>query len=429
MTISEFKNKKILILGFAREGRDILRFLRKNFPDKVFGLADQKESLSNLPKKKVKVYLGKDYLQAVKHYDVIVKSPGIPLRIVKPLLKKSQRLTSETDIFFSACKGTIVGITGTKGKSTTSSLIYSILKKGGKKVKLVGNIGKPALQFLLKQTPKDIFVFELSSFQLENLKQSPHIAVFLNLYQEHLNHHGSFTSYAKAKANITLHQSATDFIIYNSNDKEVAKIAKKSKAQKIPFVPTKSDLVGKTKSDLVIASPKPAILVGKLFGVSDSKIKQAIHAFKPLAHRLERVGTFKRIIFVNDSLATIPEATIGALDALGNNVATLIAGGFDRGVRVEKLARRIKRSNITTLILFPDTGKKVARAVNVRGRISHNLNIFEVESMREAVQLAYKHTFKGKTCLLSPAAASFNLFRDYQDRGEQFKKFVKQYAK
>ena len=149
MTIDELKGKNILILGFAREGRDTLKFLRKYFPNKIFGIADQKDSLLNLPAKKVKLYLGKSYLKDIRKYDVVIKSPGIPLRTIKPLLKKSQYLTSETDIFFSLCKGTIIGITGTKGKSTTASLIYSMLKKDGKRVHLVGNIGKPALQFLL----------------------------------------------------------------------------------------------------------------------------------------------------------------------------------------------------------------------------------------------------------------------------------------
>jgi len=424
MTINELKNKKILILGFAREGRDTLRFLRKHFLNKVFGIADQKETIHNLPKTRVRLHLGANYLKAIKQYDIIVKSPGIPVKIVAPFLSKKQGLTSETDLFFSACHGTIVGITGTKGKSTTASLIYSILKKGGKKVKLVGNIGTPALQFLSGQTPEDIFVFELSSFQLENLQQSPHVAVFLNLYPEHLNHHASFASYKKAKANITLYQTATDFIIYNANDKEVTKIAKKSKAQKISFHPgtkgCQTPLCIGVSDTPIVACAKPAILVGKLFGVPESTIKQAIHEFKPLAHRLENAGTFQGITFVNDSLATIPEATIAALDALGSSVATLIVGGFDRGVKVEKLARRIEKSKVETLILFPETGKKILHALKKRPK-----NVFEVTIMKEAVRLCYEHTPKKKICLLSPAASSFNLFKDYQDRGEQFKRFVK----
>ena len=416
MTIQELQDKKILILGFAREGRDTLKFLQHYFPSKVFGIADEKESLPNLPKKKVKFFLGKDYLKSIKQYDVVVKSPGIPLKKIRPLLKKSQYLTSETDIFFSLCQGTIIGVTGTKGKSTASSLIYSALKNGGRKVQLVGNIGKPALQFLLKQTPEDIFVFELSSFQLEHLTQSPHIAVLLNLYQEHLNHHGSFAAYAKAKANITNYQSNTDFLIYNKNDREITKIAKKSKAQKIPF--------NKKSVSPFLAPTEPALLIGKLLSIPEAKIKKAIKDFTPLPHRLKTIGTYKGITFINDSLATIPEATIGALDTLGKNTATLIAGGFDRGVSITNLARRIEKSKLTTLILFPETGEAIFKALKKKPK-----NILFTNNMKEAVRLAYLHTKKGNTCLLSPAASSFNLFKDYKDRGDQFKKAVKQYGK
>jgi UDP-N-acetylmuramoyl-L-alanine---L-glutamate ligase len=424
MKVSELKNKGILILGFAREGQDTLRFLRKHFPNKVFGIADQKEVLHNVPKTKVRLHLGKNYLEAIRQYDVIVRSPGIPLRIIAPLLKKGQRLTSETDLFFSACQGTIVGITGTKGKSTTSSLIYAVLKKGGRKAKLVGNIGKPALGFLSKQTPEDIFVFELSSGQLEDMRQSPHVAVFLNLYPEHLNHHGTFAMYAKAKANITLHQAPTDFLIYNNDDKEVARIAKKSKAQKLPYSPKLSLAKFANLAKLSFLAPvKPAILVAKLFGIWDTKIKQALKEFKPLPHRLEYIGTYKGIDFVNDSLATIPEATMGALDLLENKVATLIAGGYDRGVSMKKLAKRIEHSKIQTLILFPDTGKKILASLKKKPK-----NVFEVKTMKDAMQLCYAYTPKKKTCLLSPAASSFNLFRDYQDRGEQFLKLAKRYG-
>lgn len=415
MTIEVLKNKKILILGFAREGRDVLKFLRAHFPEKVFGIADQKTSLPNLPKKRIRVHLGKNYLKALRQYDVVVRSPGVPIRMLSPLLKKGQQLTSETDLFFSVCQGTIVGITGTKGKSTTASLIYSILKKGGKKAKLVGNIGRPALGFLARQSPQDIFVFELSSAQLEGLKQSPHVAVLLNVYAEHLNHHGSFAKYVRAKANIARHQSRGDFFIYNRESKIASRIAKLSKARKIPFSP---------KSNPGFLAPlEPAILVGRLFGVAEGTIKDAMYAFKPLSHRLEYIGTFKGICFVNDSLATIPEATMGALDLMGNQAATLIAGGYDRGVNMNKLAKRIEKSPLQTLILFPDTGKKILYALKKKPK-----NVFEVKTMKEAVRLCYGHTPKGKTCLLSPAASSFNLFKDYEDRGNQFTKYVKQYG-
>jgi len=419
MNVQELKGKKILIVGFAREGRDTLRFLRTRLPNQVIGIVDEKESLPNLPTKKVQLHLGKDYLKATKNYDVIIRSPGVPLKKVKPYLSKKHQLTSETDIFFSGCQGTIVGVTGTKGKSTTASLINDILQKGGKKVQLVGNIGKPALQYLSKQTADTIFVFELSSFQLEGMKQSPHVAVFLNLYQEHLDHHGSFENYKKAKANITFHQRSSDFLLYNKRDKNILSMVKKSKAQKIPFTKSKAD-----KESMFAASIQPAVLVGKLFGIPAKDIKRALKGFEPLPHRLEYLGEYKGIRFINDSLATIPEAAIAALDLTGKQATTLIAGGYDRGVAVAPLVKRIEESSLETLILFPDTGEKILKALRKKPK-----NVFEVSSMKEAVQLAYKHTRKGKTCLLSPAASSFNLFKDYEDRGEQFRTYVKRYGK
>jgi UDP-N-acetylmuramoylalanine-D-glutamate ligase len=423
MTLQELTAKKILLLGFAREGRDTLLFLRKKFPKKVIGIADQNLNAFKGRKDKVKLYLGKNYLKALKKYEVIIKAPGIPPFKVAPLLRKSHVVTSQTEIFFNNCPGTIIGITGTKGKSTTSSLIHAVLKEGGLNSHLIGNIEKPVLQFLHGAKPDDIFVYELSSFQLTNLKRSPSIAVFINLYPEHLDYYqGNFGAYAAAKANITKYQTQTDFLIYNAKDTLVSKIAKGSKAQKIPFGLPRLGL-GAPKSDLgFIASTEPAILIGKLFSIPQTKIQKTLKEFKPLPHRLEKVGKWKGITFYNDSLATIPEATMGALDALGPKVHTLIAGGYDRGLTFEKLGKKIEKSSVKTLILFPTTGEKILASMQ------KSLQCFFANTMEEAIKLSYSHTPKGKVCLLSPAASSFNMFKDYKDRGEQFKKLAQTYG-
>lgn len=423
MKLSELRNKKILILGFGREGQDTFLFLRRKFPGKVLGVADQLtlEKLAPSAKKllsdaqnNTRIHLGKNYLKALKLYAVIVKSPGIPPRLIAPFITKKQSVTSQTEIFFEECQGTIIGVTGTKGKSTTAWLCYTVLKHAGKKVHLIGNIGEPVLQFLEKTRPNDIFVYELSSFQLTNFKKSPHIAVFLNLYPEHLDYYGgNLRSYGAAKANITKHQTTEDFLIYNSKDSEVCRIAKNSKAQKLPFSPVRS-----RTSDRWIASAEPARIIGKLFGIPKKKIQQVIRNFKPLPHRLERVGEFKGITFYNDSLATIPEATMRALDALGQKVHTLVLGGYDRGISFEKLGKKIEKSSVKVLILFPTTGKKILESM--KRPPAH----FFAKDMQEAVRLCYAHTPKRKICLLSPASSSFNMFKDYADRGNQFKKWV-----
>lgn len=396
MRVQDLEKKKILILGFGREGKDTLLFLRKKFPKKSIGIADQKQ--------------GKGYLKKIKDYDVIIKSPGVPNSVVSPFLTKKQKITSQTELFFKECPGMIIGVTGTKGKSTTASLIYAVLKSGGVRAHLLGNIGEPVLSYLAKAKPEDVFIYELSSFQLENLKQSPHIAVLLNVYPEHLDHHQSFAKYVRAKANIAKHQAAENFLIYNTENKIAANIAKLSKAQKIPF-----------KGGF--GSKEPAILVGKLFGISDAKIQRAIKAFKPLEHRLEKIGEWKGITFYNDSLATIPQATMGALDTLGPKVHTLIAGGYDRGISYDVLGKRISKSNVQLIILFPTTGEKIFKA------LTKPTEYLTLESMKEAVEQAFLRTPKGKVCLLSPASSSFNMFKDYKDRGEQFKKWVTYYGK
>ena len=410
--LENFANKKILILGFGREGQDSFLFIKKLFPKKILGIADQKEfSISNFQFPNTKLYFGKNYLKALKDYDIVIKSPGIPFKI----LPKSSlgKITTQTEIFFDNCPGMIIGVTGTKGKSTTSYWIYQVLKNSGLKTHLVGNIGKPVLTSLLKAKKDDIFVYELSSHQLYNLKQSPHIAVLLNIYPEHLDYYKSFKEYASAKANITKYQTKNDFLIYNSEDPLVSGIAKKSKAKKIPIQGKYYEL-----------NRAAAKAVAKIFKVLVPE------KLKFLPHRLECLGKFKGIKFYNDSLSTVPETAIEALDFLGENVQTMILGGYDRGLDFKKLAQRLSESQIKTLILFPTTGKRIWLALRLASLAQGKRppRRFFVHNMKNAIRLSYQYTQKDKICLLSPASPSFGIFKDYAERGETFKKFVKKYG-
>jgi len=401
MKLSDLEKKRILILGFGREGEDTFKFLRKMFPKKVIGIADRQNA---------KCYLGKNYLKAIKNYDIIVKSPGIPFKILpKSALPK---ITTQTEIFFNNCPGEIVGITGTKGKSTTSSLIYEILKSGGKKAHLIGNIEKPVLSFLLKATVNDVYVYELSSHQLYNLKKSPHIAVLLNIYSEHLDYYRNFKEYANAKANITKYQTKNDYLVYNSGDKNVREIAKKSKAKRIPI-----------KGEYYSLDKAAAKAVGKIFKVPSKIIEKVIKGFKPLPHRLELVGKFQGITFYNDALATIPEATIGALEVLGDRVETIMLGGYERNIDFKNLAKKVLKTKIKVVILFPTTGRRIWQTIKQQRGVT-SLKPFFVDNMMDAVKLAYLHTQKGKICLLSTASPSFSIFRDYKEKGNLFKKQV-----
>ena len=454
MNLNYLKDKNILILGFAREGLDTFLFLRKFFPAKILAVADQTDARHLtldakrlLQKdKNVETHFGPDYLKRIGDYDIVIKAPGIPPKVVRPYLKRNQTITSQTQIFFENCPGKIVGVTGTKGKSTTASLIYKVLKEGGLKAHLVGNIGKPVLSALFRSKPDDIYVYELSSHQLMDLKKFPQVAVFLNIYPEHLDYYRDFKEYLQAKQNICRYQTKNDFFLYNLENRYVRQTAKITKARKIALNPEKAkSLIQKRgRSDLPqyrraglrllgefnFLNMAAAIEVGRIFGVPDAKIARAIKVFKPLPHRLEPVGEYHGIRFYNDSLATIPEATIAALDALGKDVETIFLGGFDRGLSFKNLGARIMKSQIQTLILWPTTGQKIWHAIGRAnpGR-AHFFNHFFVDSMEEGVKLAFQQTAKGKICLLSCASPSFGLFRDYQERGDLFKKYVRQLGK
>ncbi len=443
MDLKRLGDKNILILGLGKEGASTLKFLRKKYPQKIIGIADKKRqnqlegSIQKFIKRdrKLKLHLGRDYQKLIKLYDVVFKSPGVQLTD-----SKSNKITSQTKMFFNLFKDKIIGVTGTKGKSTTASLIYKILADAKLKVKLVGNIGKPPFDYI-DNSPKDtIFVYELSSYQLQDLGESPHVAVFLNLFEEHLDYHGDYQSYKKAKANIAKWQKKEDLLIYNADSDEVLKIIQGSNATKIPFS-TKmqlktgayldkerifyegekilksndAKLIGNFNLNNILA----AVAAAKLLNVPSASISSSIKSFKPLKHRLEYVGNYRGAKFYNDSIATVPEATIAALDALAPNVGTLIVGGYDRGLDFSKLSKKIIEDDVDNLILFPQTGEAVLDLIR-KENTRHLPKTFTVKNMVDAVKIASKVTREGKVCLLSPAASSFNLFKNYEDRGQQF---------
>lgn len=452
--MNEIHGTSALIVGFGREGKSVLAWLNAHYPDLHIGIADRSfapDRMSGSTKDGVTVHNGEGYLSHLTEYDTVIRSPGVSPYLPELIAysKGPGHLTSATNIFFSNVKGMTVGITGTKGKSTTSSLIAHLLKFHYTDVRLVGNIGVPMLDSLDTATSKTVFVMELSSHQLYDCRYSPQVAVMLGIVSEHLDYYPDLISYAHAKANIITHQSSDNLLIYNPAHPILRTLAASHRGKKITYGAEAPDEHSVTIKDGIITVNQKGRLVpvipmaqvpllgnqenilaavsaASALGVSPEVIAQAITPFQSLPHRLEYVGEFLGIRFYNDSLATIPQATIHALSALGPDASTLIAGGYDRHLDFAELGAYLRRHPIKTLILFPDTGEKIWEAI---GQVqAGTITRFMVHTMQEAVRLAYDNTPRGAICLLSPGSASYNLFRDYADRGDQFKHWVRTFG-
>ena len=429
--IDYLSNKKILILGYGREGKSAFNFLRQSLPNYTnhVAIADQKPlpTEDKAALNSINIITGDDYLKTTADYDVVIKSPGIP---IKDSLGKNEKkkLTSLTDLFLRFSKNKIIGVTGTKGKSTTSSLIYHILKENNKDVVLVGNIGKPCFDYIDIITEKTIVVFELSSHQLEFVQASPNVAILLNIYQEHLDHYSSAEDYYAAKKNIFRYQTANDLLIYGDIFQHCTKDELDScPAQKIdiyhdidiPRETIKTNLIGEHNYYDILAASAAC----KTFGLSNEEILNAVAIFHGLPHRLEYIGKYRDIKFYNDSIATAQEAVINAIKAV-EDVDTIILGGMDRGLDYHPLVNFLRNTKIRNIILLPDT---INSFKTIFAEAPYSQKLIPVENMAQAVKTAYEVTAKKHSCLLSPAAASYGFYRNFEERGNDFCILVKNY--
>ena len=420
--IQYLRNKSILILGYGKEGQAALDFVQKNLPDNAVAIADK----NPLEIDGVLSFSGPDYLRHCKDFDVVIKSPGVE---IKDYLDEDtkEKITSLSDLFLCFCQNPIIGITGTKGKSTTSSLIYHILTSCGKKAVLTGNIGQACFDVIDKLDYETIVVFELSCHQLEFVKASPHVAILLNLYEEHFDHYAKPEDYFRAKKNIYRFQTSEDILIYgdifqHASKEEIA--ALDAETIEISSIPIRDDeiettLIGQhNRGDI-----KAAIRACQGFGLSKQECLNAVKSFHGLPHRLEYVGKYSDIIFYNDSIATAQEATMNAIQALGQ-VNTIILGGMDRGIDYTHLVDFLRDSNVRNVILLPNTAKRFMDLFNAS---SYKQRLFAAKDMQEAVDIAFRETEKDKICLLSPAAASYGFYTNFKERGEDYIKKIKEH--
>ena len=423
--IKEFINgKKVLILGFGREGRSTFDLFAKAGTAAKISIADANTALT-LPEgfSQTVVHTGANYQNHIFNYDIIMKSPGIVLE--PQVLTEVDRITSQAELFLKWYGKQTIGITGTKGKSTTTTLLYHILKENGKKTILAGNIGIPAFDILDQIEDDSLIVCELSCHQLEYTKYSPHIAIFLNLYEEHLDHYGSFEKYKEAKMNIFKYQDKDD-ILYIGDEVEALAKGANSSVNVCCYTEDSKEYAEHTsllgKHNFFDISLVAKVCAG--LGVDKASFIRALKTYKPLPHRLEYFATVNGVKYYDDSISTISETTIQALETLTDTDCVLI-GGMDRGIDYSPLESYFSEHPAVNVVLMYETGARIAREMELKYGVKINTEgLFLVPDLKEAVALCGRIAKKGKSVVLSPAAASYGYFRNFEDRGEVFKTLV-----
>lgn len=440
------ENKKIVILGFGMEGESTYRFLRKNFPEKQLFIADKNINLLEkhielMEDPYLEVSLGDNYLNGINEYELIIKAPGISLKD-QDISEYENKITSQLELFLEYVNIFSIGITGTKGKSTTSSLMYKVLIDQEKDAYLLGNIGEPIFNDIESFTQDSIAVIELSSHALEFVKRGTNIGFILDIYEEHLDHYKSLEKYIEAKFNLAKYQTSNDYLIYNYDNEFMNNFGFNYKendyAISLNEVPNRKNKVF-LKDNFIYCNDNKIMDINEemnlkgmhninnvmfilaasnILGLDFEKAISSIKEFLPLEHRMEFIGNVEGVDYYNDSIATIPESTINAINSI-KNINTLITGGKDRGVNLESLIDFLKNSEIENIICLPKTGEFIKEGLK-----SSNKNVVFVEKLDEAVKIAKEVTKKNSVCLLSPAASSYGYFKNFEERGRLFKKYV-----
>ncbi len=452
----DFKDKKITVMGLGLLGRGVgvVKFLvgkgarvtvtdLKSAKDLAPSVLEIKNFLKNKKgARPVKFILGKHQLEDFKNVDIVFKAAGVPLDspFIAEAKKNGVQIFMDDALFGREAGCKIIGITGTRGKTTTSNLIYEIARATGKKTYFAGNVrGMATLPLLDKVKKNDLAVLELSSWQLQgwrDLKISPEISVVTNIFPDHQNYYkNNMAKYVRDKEAIFANQTKNDFLVLNKNCAWCKKMAKRAAGKVIWFsasdVPRGWNL--KILGEHNLENVAAAVAVGKILGLSMARIKKAVENFRGAPGRLEFVREVRGVKFYNDTTATMPEATIAALHALGEKKIILICGGADKNLNFKNLAPVIKKYTKVVILLSGTATPKLQKQLLItnypastrrRGEAGQ-LPITVVRSMREAVEIAHKFATRGDVVLLSPSAASFGMFKNEFDRGDQFLKEIK----
>ncbi|MDE1970657.1 MAG: UDP-N-acetylmuramoyl-L-alanine--D-glutamate ligase [Patescibacteria group bacterium] len=446
-----FQGKSIAILGFGREGKALFQYLKKTgTPFSCITICDQ----NPIESVRCATHTGASYLAGLEQFDVIFKSPGIPTKLpeIKRALRKGITLSSPTNLFFDLCKGTIVGVTGTKGKGTTATMLCSILKAAHKRVHLVGNMGKPALSCLPVIKKEDIVIMELSSFQLQHLRISPHIAIVLDITTDHLDHHKTVREYRLAKSHIVAHQTTRDIAVLDAQSPVARTFARHTPAQIVFFGKAKTrgtlprgvwidgnEIISITRgqrSPLLATSSlrvpgihnarnaAAAIAAARALLISPSAIQKGIQSFRGNAHRLEFVAEKKGVRFYNDSAGTNPDATIAALRAF-REPKLLIVGGRNKGFSYDALAKELTAQHMRGVVLLGETAPLLYNTIKKIAPKKFLPCVIRAATLPEAVEKASALSVPGDVVVYSPAATSFDMFHNYEERGTIFKNLIR----
>ncbi len=445
------KRNKVAILGFGVEGKAIYKYLLKHQYTDIT-VCDKNVDLDFEFDEGVSSELGDDYLNDLAQFDVIFRSPGIPYleEAVQSAKASDTKLTSCTKFFLDQCPCPVIGVSGTKGKGTTSTLIYEIFKESGKKeglnLFLGGNIGKAPIEFLDKLKGNSLVILELSSFQLQDLEMSPQYAVLLNTNEDHLDYHADKDEYMHAKENLLAHQKKDSLTVMNA-DYEYVKFYKNLVKGDLKLISTDHKVKGSAyvKDDAIYYDDEeilkvtdvklvgshnlenilPAIVIAKAFDISTKDIASVIKKFKNLPYRLQLTRELKGVRYFNDSYSTTPETSMAAVDSF--DVPTvLIAGGYDKGADYNEWATKIlTKESLHTIILIGENAQKMEEALfeaeeKLGEAEASPTKILRRNRMEDAVIDAYAEADEGGVVVMSPAAASFDMYENYKARGNDF---------
>lgn len=429
--------KSVCILGFGREGRSTYKILEKYGAQSSLAVADLNpvdREENGLPDS-VELICGKDYQECLDRFDMVFKSPGIVLE--KTLSELKCMITCETQVFFEVFREQIIGITGTKGKSTVTSLIYHVLHESGVDCRIAGNIGIPVFDIAEGMQEYTLVVCELSCHQLEYMTVSPKYAVFLNLYEEHLDHYGTMENYYNAKKNIYLHQQENDVLLINSAIAPAEPISWNTYT--VSDTDRKADIYVKDGmvhcvEPYVIPTDKVKLLgvhnhyniavayyISTLF-IREENFTKALCTFSPLAHRLEYVDTVRGIRWYDDSISTACATAISAVQSVPD-AGTILIGGMDRGIDYAPLVDFLAAFDVR-VICMEASGKRVYDMIQARDDFRDRNRVHYADHLEDAVRLAAEITPEGMSCVMSPAAASYGIFKNFEERGNAFKKLV-----